>query len=344
MRRPFFSPLSRRRFAIFRSHRRGWVSLWIFCGLFFFSLFAEFIANDRPLIAKYDGRFFWPVLFDYAETEFGGSFTTEADYTDPWLREQIGNNGWMLFPLIPFSYDTHITSLERPAPSPPDGRNWLGTDDQARDVVAKLLYGFRISVLFGLSLTALASLIGVCAGLLQGYFGGKIDLIGQRFLEIWSSMPQLYVLIILAGVVTPGFAWLLLIMVLFSWTSLVGVVRAEVLRTRALDYVLAAKSMGASHGRIMFRHVLPNAMVATLSFLPFIAAGGLVALTALDFLGFGLPPGSASLGELLKQGYNNLHAPWLGIAGFVMTGFLLTLMVFIGEAVRDAFDPRHKPF
>ncbi|NKB56149.1 MAG: ABC transporter permease subunit [Alphaproteobacteria bacterium] len=333
-------PLTRRRIENFKANRRGFWSLWIFLAMFLLTLFAELIANDRPILIGYDGGLYAPVLFAYAETEFGGEFPTEAEYTDPFVVELIEQKGWILWPPIRFRYDTNITDLDAPAPSPPTTRNWLGTDDQARDVVARMIYGFRISVAFGLILTVLSSVIGISAGALQGYFGGLLDLLGQRVIEIWSGMPVLFILIILASIVTPNFWWLLGLMLLFSWTALVGLVRAEVLRARNFEYVKAAKALGVSDRKIMFRHVLPNAMVATLTFLPFITSGALITLTSLDFLGFGLPPGSPSLGELLKQGKDNLQAPWLGIAGFIIISVMLTLLVFVGEAVRDAFDPR----
>jgi microcin C transport system permease protein len=303
---------------------------------------AEGLANDKPLLVRYDGEWYVPALHSYAETEFGGEFATEADYRDPFVQELIvEKDGWLFWPPIPFSYDTVNYDLPSPAPSPPTTDNWLGTDDQGRDVTARLIYGFRISVLFGLVLTVLSSIIGVAAGAVQGYFGGVTDLLFQRFIEIWSGMPQLYLLIILSNVIVPSFWWLLLIMLVFSWMSLVGVVRAEFLRGRNLEYVRAARALGMSHGRIMFRHILPNAMVAALTFLPFILAGSVTTLTALDFLGFGLPPGNPSLGEMLAQGKDNLHAPWLGITAFVVIGLQLSLLVFIGEGVRDALDPRH---
>lgn len=335
-----FRPQSVRRWQNFKANRRGYISLWIFVFLFIASLFAELIANERPLFIWFDGGAYVPAWVDYAETDFGGDFPTEADYTDPVVLELIREKGWIVWPVIRFSYNTHISDLNEPAPSAPSLRNWLGTDDQARDVVARTIYGFRISVLFGLILTILSSIIGIAVGAVQGFFGGYIDLLGQRFIEIWSSMPSLYILIILASIVTPNFWWLLGLLLLFSWMALVGVVRAEVLRARNFEYVKAARALGLSNRVIMFRHVLPNAMVATLTYLPFITSGALTALTALDFLGFGLPPGSPSLGELLKQGKDNLQAPWLGITGFVVISVMLTLLVFVGEAVRDAFDPR----
>ena len=335
-----FTPLTRRRLAQFRANRRGWWSLWLFLLLFGFSLGAEFIANDRPLLVYHQGSFHVPVFKDYAETDFGGVFPSKANYRDPYLAKLIDEHGWMLWPLVRFRHDTVNYNLPVPAPAPPSTENWLGTDDQGRDVLARLIYGLRISVLFGLLLTLTSSVIGVAAGAVQGYFGGRVDLLFQRFLEIWGGLPQLFILIIVSSVVAPGFWTLLFILMLFGWTSLVGVVRAEFLRARNFDYVRAARALGMSDGRIMFRHVLPNAMVATLTFMPFILSGSIVALTALDFLGLGLPPGSASLGDLLRQGKDNLQSPWLGISGFVVLSLMLSLLVFVGEAVRDAFDPR----
>jgi microcin C transport system permease protein len=332
--------IGQRRIRTFVANRRGYWSLWIFSVLFVVTLFAEVLANDKPLLVRYDGEFYLPVINVYPETTFDGFMETEAEYSDPEVQELIEAKGWILWPLIPFSYDTICYGLPTPAPSPPTLRNWLGTDDQARDVVARLIYGFRISVLFGLALTLISSAIGIAAGAIQGYFGGRIDLIFQRFIEIWSSLPTLYLLIILASIVQPSF-WLLLgLLLLFSWTELVRVVRAEFLRTRNFDYVRAARALGAGDLSIMFNHILPNAMVATLTFLPFILSGAITSLTALDFLGFGLPPGSASLGELLNQGKNNMSAPWLGLSGFFVIALMLSLLIFIGEAVRDAFDPR----
>ena len=334
------SPLTRRRWRNFRANRRGYVSLWIFLALFALSLCAELLANEKPLLISYDGGTYVPVLVSYPETTFGGDFPTEADYTDPFVQELIAEKGWILWPLVRFSYDTIIRDLGRPAPAPPSARNWLGTDDQARDVLARIIYGFRISVTFGLLLTLFSSLIGVFAGAVQGFYGGWIDLGFQRFLEIWGGLPALYLLIILAGFFVPSF-WLLLgIMLLFSWTALTGVVRAEFLRARNFDYVRAARALGVSDTTLMFRHLLPNAMVATLTFLPFILNGAITTLTSLDFLGLGLPPGSPSLGELLLQGRNNLNAPWLGLTGFITLAVMLSLLIFVGEAVRDAFDPR----
>lgn len=334
------SPLTRRRLMNFRSNRRGFWSLWIFLGLFTITLFAEFVANDKPLLVRYDSKFYFPIFYEYPETVFGGFLPTEADYRDPEVAELIRAKGWMVFPIVPYSYDTINYNLPVPAPAPPSRDNWLGTDDQGRDVVARLIYGFRISVLFGLILTLLSSIVGVTAGAVQGYFGGWVDLLFQRFIEVWQGLPILYLLIILASVVEPNFWWLLGLMLLFSWMALVGVVRAEFLRVRNFDYVRAAKALGVSDTMIMFRHILPNAMVAALTFLPFILNGSITTLTALDFLGFGLPPGSPSLGELLNQGKANLQAPWLGITTFMVLAVMLSLLIFIGEAVRDAFDPR----
>ena len=334
------TPMTARRLVNFRANKRGYWSLWIFLALFLFTLFAEFIANDKPLLVRFDGAFYTPVFNSYPETAFGGDFETEADYADPFVVELIQAKGWLVMPLIPYSFDTPVTDLTVPAPSPPSRQNWLGTDDQARDVTARLIYGFRISVLFGFTLTVFASVIGVAAGAVQGYFGGWTDLLFQRFIEIWSSLPTLFLLIILASVVEPTFWWLLGLMLLFSWMSLVGVVRAEFLRARNFDYVRAARALGMGNRLIMFRHVLPNAMVATLTFLPFITAGSVTVLTSLDFLGFGLPPGSPSLGEMLKQGKDNFFAPWLGFTSFFAIAIMLSLMIFVGEAVRDAFDPR----
>jgi len=334
------SPLTERRLRNFRANQRGYWSMWLFLILFFVSLPAEFIANDEPLLVVYEGQAYFPIFRTYAETTFGGEFETEADYRDPFVADLINQKGYMIWPLIPFSFKTIITDLPGPAPSPPSASNWLGTDDQARDVLARLIYGFRISILFGFILTTVATAIGIVAGAVQGYFGGLVDLLFQRFLEIWSSMPTLFILIILASVITPNFWWLLGIMLLFSWTWPIGLVRAEFLRARNLEYVRAARALGVSNSVIMFRHLLPNAMVSTLTFLPFTLAGAVTTLTSLDFLGFGLPPGSPSLGDLLLQGKNNLQAPWLAISGFAVTGAMLTLLIFIGEAVRDAFDPR----
>ncbi|WP_372833488.1 ABC transporter permease [Pontibacterium sp.] len=336
------SPMNTRRLENFRANKRGFWSLWIFLALFLASLFAEFIANDSPLLVEYKDEIYYPLLTDYPETVFGGEFESPTDYKDPYVQELIeqDGNGWIIWAPIRYSYNTINYELPAPAPSPPSAENLLGTDDQARDVFARVIYGFRISILFAVVLTLLSSVVGVIAGAVQGFYGGKIDLFFQRFIEIWSGLPVLFLLIILASIVEPNFWWLLGIMLLFSWMSLVDVVRAEFLRGRNLEYVRAARALGLDNNLIMFRHILPNAMVATLTFMPFIFNGSLVTLTALDFLGFGLPPGSPSLGELVAQGKANLHAPWLGITAFVVLSTMLTLLIFIGEAVRDAFDPR----
>lgn len=337
------SPLNARRWANFRANRRGWWSARIFLVLFGITLFAEFIANDRPLLVRYEGRFFVPVLFDHDETEFGGDLPTLVDFKDPLIARNIAENGWAIWPLIENDYRSQVRDLGRPSPAPPSARAWLGTDDQARDFLARLIYGFRIGVLFGFTLTLAASAIGVVAGAVQGYYGGLIDLLFQRFIEIWSGLPVLYMLIILSSFIVPGFWVMFFLLLLFMWTSLVGVVRAEFLRARNFDFVRAAKALGVSDTVIMFRHVLPNAMVATVTNMPFILAGSLTILAALDFLGFGLPPGSPSLGEMALQGKNNLQAPWLAATSFIGTGAILLLLTFTGEAVRDAFDPRKLP-
>lgn len=336
------NPLTLARWQQFRANKRGWWSLWIFMLLFIVSLFAELIANDRPLLVEYQQQWYFPILHDYAETEFGGEFEISADYTDPYLVDRINEHGFAIWPLIPFHYDTINYNLPSAAPSAPDRVNWLGTDDKGRDVLARIIYGFRISVLFGFILTLVSSVIGVAVGAIQGYYGGWIDLMGQRFIEVWAGMPTLFLLIILSSFVEPNFWWLLGIMVLFSWMSLVGIVRAEFLRCRNFDYVRAAQAMGVDDKRIMLRHMLPNAMVASLTMMPFILSGSVTTLTSLDFLGFGLPVGAPSLGELLAQGKANLQAPWLGISAFVVLSLMLSLLVFIGEAVRDAFDPHQQ--
>lgn len=361
--RPWLSPLNQRRWRNFKANRRGWWALWLFMFLFIGSLFAEFIANDKPILVSYKGEILMPVLVDYPEEKFGG-FYAVTDYRDPVIQDEINQNGWAFWPPVRYSYRTVNNEIPEAAPSKPfwlmtaeqrcvryplgvddpnctlGNMNWLGTDDQARDVFARALYGFRISVLFGLILTAFSGVIGVTAGAVQGYFGGWVDLLFQRFIEIWSSIPVLYLLLIIAAILPPGFWILLGIMLLFSWVAFVGVVRAEFLRARNFEYVNAARALGVNNRTIMWRHLLPNAMVATLTFLPFILNGSITTLTSLDFLGFGLPPGSASLGEMLAQGKNNLQAPWLGITGFVVISLMLSLLIFVGEAVRDAFDPR----
>ncbi|SHO63123.1 microcin C transport system permease protein [Pseudoxanthobacter soli DSM 19599] len=363
VRRSRLSPINRRRWQIFRAHKRGYWSAVIFLVLFVVTLFAEVIANDRPLIVSYKGETLFPVLVDYPESTFGG-FLAVTDYRDPFIQDEIRANGWMVWAPVRYSYRTVNNEIPVPAPAPPSWMmdraercsqmpggvddpnctawnwNWLGTDDQGRDVLARLIYGFRISVLFGLVLSILSSVIGVAAGAVQGYFGGWTDLLFQRFIEIWSSVPTLYLLLILSSVLVPSFWVLLGILLLFSWVSLVGVVRAEFLRARNYEYVNAARALGVGNGTIIIRHLLPNAMVATLTFMPFILNGSITTLTSLDFLGFGLPPGSPSLGELLSQGKDNLQAPWLGITGFFVISIMLSLLIFVGEAVRDAFDPR----
>ena len=361
--RPWLSPLNQRRWQNFKANRRGYWSLWIFIVLFGLSMVAELIANDRPLLVSYKGEVLFPVLIDYPEEMFGG-FLAVTDYRDPFIQDEIKANGWMVWPAIRYSYRTVNNEIPEAAPAKPswlytaDQRcarypqgaddpnctignwNWLGTDDQARDVLARVIYGFRISVLFGLILTLGSAVMGVSAGAVQGYFGGWTDLVFQRFIEIWSSIPVLYLLLIVAAVLPPGFFILLGLMLLFSWVSFVGVVRAEFLRARNFEYVNAARALGVSNGTIMWRHLLPNAMVATLTFLPFILNGSITTLTSLEFLGIGLPPGSPSLGELLRQGQRNHNAPWLGLSGFVVISLMLSLLIFVGEATRDAFDPR----
>ncbi|QIA65211.1 ABC transporter permease subunit [Vibrio astriarenae] len=336
------NPMWEERWETFRNHKRGFYSLWIFSILFVLSLFAEIIANDKPLVVNYDSGWYFPIAKPYAETRFGGEFETEADYTDPYVVELIEEKGFLIWPLIRFSYDTINFDVVGSVPSAPSEANLLGTDDKGRDVLARVIYGFRISVLFGFVLTIVSSVIGVAVGASQGYYGGWLDLFGQRFIEVWSGMPTLFLLIILSSFVEPNFWWLLGIMVLFSWMGLVGIVRAEFLRCRNFDYVRAAQAMGVDDKRIMWRHMLPNAMVASLTMMPFILSGSVTTLTSLDFLGFGLPAGSPSLGELLAQGKANLQAPWLGLSAFAVLSIMLTLLVFIGEAVRDAFDPHQK--
>ena len=334
-----WSPITRRRLLNFKANKRGYWSLWIFVGLLAVTLPAEFLANDKPLVLEYKGQLYFPVLVDYPESTFGG-FLAETDYRDSFIETEIEDNGWILWPPLRYSYNTVNKNPPTPAPSPPSAENPLGTDDQSRDVLARVIYGFRISVLFGVTLTFFSTVIGVLAGAVQGYFGGLTDLLFQRFIEIWSNLPILYILIILASVVEPNFWWLLVILLLFQWMSLTAVVRAEFLRARNFDYVRAARALGVGNVSIILRHVLPNALVATLTFVPFLLNGSITVLTALDFLGFGLPPGSPSLGELLAQGKTNVQAPWLGITGFAVLATMLSLLIFIGEAVRDAFDPK----
>ena len=334
------NPITLRRLENFKKSRRGYVSFWIFLALLALTLPAEFIANDKPIAVSYQGELFFPIFKDYKETEFGGTFETATDFTDPFIIKKIQGKGWIVNPIVPFDHQTVAWDLTMPAPSAPDAIHILGTDDQARDVLARVIYGFRISVLFGFTLTFISAIIGVFAGALQGYFGGWVDLIGQRFIEIWSGMPTPYLLIILASIIEPNFWWLLGLLLLFSWMGFVGVVRAEFLRARNFDYVRAARALGLGDFKIMLRHVLPNALVATMAFMPFTLAGSVTVLTSLDFLGIGLPAGSASLGELLAQGKANFQAPWLALTGFFVIAIMLSLLIFIGEAVRDAFDPR----
>ncbi|AQS40983.1 MAG: ABC transporter permease [Candidatus Tokpelaia hoelldobleri] len=359
--RRFLSPLNQRRWRNFKANRRGWWSLWLFLALCLVSFSANFIANDRPIIASYKGELLFPVLFDYEAEKFGGVLAT-PDYRDPDLQKEIDAHGWTVWPPVHYSYATKTDSTAALSPPfwlqskeercklYPQGANdencrfgnWnlLGTDDTARDLFARVLYGARISIAFTLVLTFFSAVIGIAAGAVQGYFGGWVDLIFQRFIEIWSAVPTLYLLIILASVLVQGFWVLLFVMLLFQWVTLVGVVRAEFLRARNFEYVNAARALGVPDRTIMFRHVLPNAFVAALTYLPFLLTAGISTLTALDFLGFGLPPGSASLGEVMLQASRNLVAPWIGITGFIVMALLLSLLAFIGEAARDAFDPR----
>ncbi|MBP9828778.1 MAG: ABC transporter permease [Proteobacteria bacterium] len=334
------NPITQRRLYQFKANKRGYYSFLIFFGIFFVTLFAEFIANDKPLLVSYKGDLYFPVLKNYPETTFGGTFETATNYRDPFVQNLIKPNGFIVWAPIPFGINTVNYALSSPAPSSPTSENFLGTDDQGRDVLTRLIYGFRISILFGLALTLGASVIGIFTGAIQGYFGGKFDLLMQRFIEIWSNLPVLYLLIILSSMIEPNFWWLLAIMLTFSWMTLVSVVRAEFFRTRTLDYVRAAEALGVPSGRIIWRHMLPNAMVAVITYLPFILNGSIATLTSLDFLGFGLPPGSASLGELITQAKNNIQAPWLGLTAFFSISVLLSLLIFTGEAVRDAFDSR----
>ena len=334
------SPLARRRLANFRANKRGYWSLWIFGAIFTLTLLSDVLANDQPLLIMYDGQWLFPIVNTYQETTFGGDFSVEADYRDPYVQDLIQQKGWMIWPLIPFSYDTIDYNVIDTVPSPPSTEHWLGTDDQGRDIVARLLYGLRLSIVFGVALTLSSSVIGVAAGAIQGYFGGWLDLVFQRLIEVWENVPVLFLIMILASVIAPSFWSLLILLLLFSWMALVRVVRAEFLRARNLDYVHAAEALGVASYAIIFRHILPNAMVATVTFMPFILNSAITTLTALDFLGFGLPIGSPSLGEMLSQGKENLYAPWIGVTVFIVLSITLTLLTFIGEAVRDAFDPR----
>ncbi len=336
------SPLSipRRRWQTFKANRRGYWSFWILLTCFILSLGAEFIANDRPILVQYKGEYLFPIFERYTEKDmFGGVLESEADYNDPWVIDKINRHGWMIKPPIPYNYTSINFNITR-APAPPDGNNLLGTDDQARDVLARVIYGFRVSMLFALILVSLSSIVGVTLGALQGYFGGLLDLLLQRFIEIWHGLPMLFLLIILSSMVVPNFWWILGLMLCFTWMSLVDLVRAEFLRARNFDYVRAARALGVPELTIMFRHVLPNALVSVFTFVPFMVVGAITTLASLDFLGFGLPSGSPSLGELLQQGKNNPQSPWLGLVGFIVLAITLSLTLFIGEAVRDAFNPR----
>ncbi len=334
------SKVHQEQIAAFKKNKRALISFCIFLILFVISLFSEFIANDKPYVLKYQDNYYFPIFKTYTDKDFGGDFPTPADYKDPYIVRNINQNGWMIMPIIPFSFNTVDYEINVPTPSAPNQTHWLGTDDEGRDILARILYGFRLSVIFSFLLTFISSLIGIITGAVQGYFGGKIDLIFQRLMEIWETLPQLFIIIIIASIFTPGFWTLLIILIAFSWLSLTGLVRAEFLRTRNMEYVKAAKAMGASNFRIMFKHILPNAVVATVTFVPFLLAEGITALTALDFLGLGLPPEYPSLGDLVRQGKDNLQAPWIGISIFIVLSMLLSLLIFIGEGVRDAFDTR----
>ena len=325
----------------FRANRRGYVSLWIFTILFVLSLFAEVLSNDKPLIVSYQGNYYFPVIVNYAETEFGGDFETEADYLDPYVRGRItqGDN-WALYPPNPYSYSTINYFAESPNPAAPSSDNFLGTDDRGRDVLARLIYGFRLSVLFALLLTVIGTVIGILAGAIQGYFGGRIDLVSQRLIEIWSSMPELYLLIIFASIFNPSLLLLIILLSLFGWMGLADYVRAEFLKGRNMVYVTAARALGVSNRSIMMKHLLPNAMTPVITFLPFRISGAILALTSLDFLGLGVPPTTPSLGELLAQGKENIEAWWLSMTTFVVLVGTLMLLIFIGEALREAMDPR----
>ena len=333
-------PLWKKRARLFWRNKRAGISLILLTGILLLSLCAELIANDKPLALIYKGNWYFPAFKSYTEQTFGGDFPTETDYKDPLISKSISQNGQAWFPIIPYSFNTVDYTLTQPTPVAPDKHHWLGTDDEGRDILARILYGIRLSIVFAFILTAAASTIGIIVGAVQGYFGGKTDIIIQRFLEIWESLPQLFILIIIASVFAPGFWTLLLIMLAFGWTSLVGVVRAEFLRTRNFEFVKAAKALGVSNIRIMFKHILPNALVASVTFIPFIISESIVALTALDFLGLGLSQDYPSLGDLVRQGKDNLQAPWIGISIFVVLSALLTMLIFIGEGVRDIFDTR----
>jgi microcin C transport system permease protein len=324
----------------FKKNRRGYFFFLLFSSLFLLTLFAEFIANDKPLLMRFSGEFYFPIFQKISEKKLGGVFETEADFRDSEVKKLVNEKGWMIFPPIPFSFDTINYEINSPAPSKPTAQNIFGTDDQGRDVLARVIYGIRISLIFGFILTFFSAAIGIFLGMIQGYFGGRTDLYLQRFMEIWSSMPVLFLLIILSSIVAPSFSTLLILMLLFSWMGIVSYVRAEFLRLRNFDFVRASKALGASDARIIFRHILPNATPVIIANLPFMLAGAITTLASLDFLGLGLPAGSPSLGELLSQGKNNLTAYWLAIAGFVTITLILTSLVFIGEAVRDAFDSR----
>lgn len=324
----------------FAANKRALIASYCFCFVLVCCVCAPIIANDKPLVLSYKGELYFPIFKFYPESTFGGEFDNETPYQDADMIESIKKEGWVVFPPIPYSYDTIIFDLDSPSPAPPSAKNWLGTDDQSRDLLSRLLYGTAISLAFGILLTFFSTIIGVLMGAIMGYFGGKIDLFLQRFVEIYASMPVLYLVIIFSSFVNPNFWWLLLFMLFFSWVELVALVRAEFLRVRNFDYVRASKALGASAPRIIFLHILPNAAPLILSLLPFILSHSIVLLTSLDFLGFGMPPGSPSLGEILLQAKENLHAPWIGITAFVFVAFLLSLLVFIGEGLRDAFDPR----
>lgn len=334
------SPMLQQGIQRFKQNRLGFFCLIIFLIVFVLSSMAELIANDKPLLVRYQQHFYFPVVKSYPETTFGGVFETEADYRDPAVQQMINAHGWQLWPIVHYSYQTPNLELAVPVPSPPTSENWLGTDDQGRDVFARLLYGLRVSLLFGFALTLFSAILGILVGAIQGYYGGWVDLLGQRILEVWGGLPMLFMVMILVSMFTPNVYWLFLIMLIFGWTTLVGLVRAEFLRARHLDYVRAARSLGVRDGRIILRHILPNALSSSLSQLPFMLTANITALTALDFLGYGLPPDAASLGELLLQGKNNLNAPWLALSGFFSLTLVLSLLIYIGEAARDAFDPR----